>query len=177
MSSFPCILRAWNAHENELRQYLRHRCQDTYLADDLLQEVFVKAMKQGQQFCALDNSRAWLFQVARNALIDEYRVQRKQVELPEDISQESEIIEPIQSLSKCIVRVLAELSLEDRQIIEECDLNSVKQKIYAEQHGLSLTAVKSRLLRAREKMRRQMSVACQVKFDEQGLVADHVPRA
>ncbi len=176
MSSFPCILRAWNAYENELRQFLRHRCQDTFLADDLLQEVFVKAMKQGRQFCVLDNSRAWLYQVARNALIDEYRVRRKQVEMPDDISQEIEIIEPIHALSKCVVRVLAELSPEDRQIIEACDLNSVKQKSYAEQHGLFLAAVKSRLLRAREKMRRQMRVACQVKFDEQGLVADHLPR-
>ncbi len=62
ISSFPCILRAWNAHESELRNFLRHRAGDAHLADDLLQEVFVKAMQQGKQFCTLDNERAWLFQ-------------------------------------------------------------------------------------------------------------------
>jgi RNA polymerase sigma-70 factor (ECF subfamily) len=45
MKSFSCILRDWNAHENELRNFLRHRSGDMHLADDLLQEVFVKAMQ------------------------------------------------------------------------------------------------------------------------------------
>ena len=85
--SFPCILRAWNAHESELRNYLRHRVGDAHPADDLLQEVFVKAMQQGKQFCTLENTRAWLFQVARNALIDHYRLRREVIELPEDIPQ------------------------------------------------------------------------------------------
>lgn len=175
-SSLPCILRAWNTHEGELRNYLRHRAGDAHLADDLLQEVFVRAVQQGRDFCSLDNARAWLFQVARNALIDQHRTEREAVELPEDIPQPEISHEPIQALSACVARVLSELSPEDRDIIEQCDLEGVKQKDYATGHGLSLAAVKSRLLRAREKMRSRLSAACQVRFDEQGKVADHVPR-
>ena len=174
--SFPCILRAWNAHENELRNFLRHRAGNAHLADDLMQEVFVKAMQQGKQFCALDNERAWLFQVARNALVDQHRLGRNLAELPEDIPQPEPVREPIQALGACVTRVLSELSSEDRNIIEQCDLEGVKQKDYAEAQGISLAAVKSRLLRARERMRTRMSKACQVRFDEQGRVADHVPR-
>jgi len=175
-SSFSCILRAWNTHESELRNYLRHRAGDGHLADDLLQEVFVRAMQQGRDFCTLDNARAWLFQVARNALIDQHRTGREIVELPEDIPQPETVHEPIQALGACVPRVLSELTAEDRDIIEQCDLEGVKQKDYAARHGLSLAAVKSRLLRAREKMRARMSTACQVRFDEQGRVADHVQR-
>lgn len=64
---------AWRAHEGELLGYLRHRLSDADAADDVLQDVFVKAMRQGQGFCTLDNPRAWLFQVARNALVDRAR--------------------------------------------------------------------------------------------------------
>jgi RNA polymerase sigma-70 factor (ECF subfamily) len=174
--NFPCILRDWNAHEGELRNYLRHRSGDAHLADDLLQEVFVKAMQQGEQFCALDNSRAWLFQVARNALIDHLRLKQEVVEVPDDIPQPESSHEPIQALGACVKRVLSELSPEDRDIIEQCDLEDVKQKDYANKHGLSLAAVKSRLLRARQRMRGQMSTACQVRFDESGRVTDHVQR-
>lgn len=174
--SFPCILRAWNAHESELCNFLRHRAGDSHLADDLLQEVFVKAMQQGRQFCTLDNDRAWLFQVARNALVDHYRLGREATGLPEDMSQPEPICEPIHALSACVARVLSELTAEDRNIIEQCDLEGVKQKDYAVVHGLSLAAAKSRLLRARERMRARMNTACQVRFDEQGRVADHVPR-
>jgi len=176
MMSFSCVLSAWNTHESELRNYLRHRSGDAQLADDLLQEVFIKAMQQGKQFCSLDNTRAWLFQVARNALIDQHRLGRNVVELSEDIPQSESTHEPIQALGACVMRVLSELTPEDRDIIEQCDLEGVKQKDYAVANGLSLSAVKSRLLRARERMRNQMSTACQVRFDKQGRVTDHIPR-
>jgi len=173
---FPCILRAWNAHESELRNFLRHRAGDAHLADDLLQEVFVKAMQHGKQFCTLSNDRAWLFQVARNALIDHHRLGREVTELPEDIPQPEPLREPIHALSACVARVLSELATEDREIIEQCDLEGMKQKDYAIARGLSLAAVKSRLLRARERMRSRISTACQVRFDEQCRVEGHVPR-
>jgi RNA polymerase sigma-70 factor (ECF subfamily) len=60
--AFACVAAAWQAHEAELRGYLRHRMADAEAADDVLQDVFVKAMRQGRAFCTLDNPRAWLFQ-------------------------------------------------------------------------------------------------------------------
>lgn len=174
--SFPCVLRAWNAHESELRNYLRHRSRDPHQVEDLLQEVFVKAMQQGKQFCQLENSRAWLFRVARNALVDQFRLGREVAELPEGIPQPETSREPIQALSACVARVLSELAPEDRDIIEQCDLEGVKQKDYAAAQQISLPAVKSRLLRARQRMRDTLSTNCKVQFDEEGRVEGFVPR-
>lgn len=173
---FSCVINSWRAHENELRNYLLHRVADPYLAEDLLQDVFVKAMRQGSGFCDLDNQRAWLYQVARNALVDYRRLHRESVELPEDIPQAIEQTDPVVTLSACVGRVLSELALEDRDIIEQCDLNGVKQQDYAQAHNLPLAAVKSRLLRARQRMRVTLSTNCQVQFDEQGRVESYVPR-
>jgi hypothetical protein len=64
----PCLLDVWSIHEAELRGYLRHRLDDAQDAEELLQEVFLKTLRQGRRFCAVENARAWLFQVARNAL-------------------------------------------------------------------------------------------------------------
>ena len=173
---FSCVLESWRAHENELRNYLRHRVADSYLAEDLLQDVFVKAMRQGSGFCDLDNQRAWLYQVARNALVDHQRLHRATVELPEDIPQTIEQADPVVTLSACVGRVLSELAAEDRDIIEQCDLNGMKQQDYARVHDLTLPAVKSRLLRARQRMRDTLSTNCKVQFDEQGKVEGYVPR-
>jgi RNA polymerase sigma-70 factor (ECF subfamily) len=170
------VINSWRAHENELRNYLLHRVNDRHLAEDLLQEVFVKAMRQGGGFCELDNPRAWLYQVARNALVDYRRLHRETVELPDDIPDDAESAEPVAELSACIGRVLTELTPEDRDIIEQCDLNGVKQQDYATAHHLTLPAVKSRLLRARQRMRDTLSANCKVQFDEQGKVASYVPR-
>jgi RNA polymerase sigma-70 factor (ECF subfamily) len=173
---FSCVINSWRAHENELRNYLQHRVSDSHLAEDLLQDVFVKAMRQGSGFCELDNQRAWLYQVARNALVDYQRLHRETVELPEDIPHLVEASDPVVTLSACVGRVLSELVPEDRDIIEQCDLNSVKQQDYAKAHELTLAAVKSRLLRARKRMRATLSTNCKVQFDEQGLVESYVPR-
>ena len=64
----PCLVAAWSSHMPELRGYLRHRSGFDDEADDLLQEVFIKALRQDILFCAIENPRAWFFQVARNAL-------------------------------------------------------------------------------------------------------------
>ncbi|MDO8989693.1 MAG: sigma-70 family RNA polymerase sigma factor [Sideroxyarcus sp.] len=173
---FSCVINSWRAHENELRNYLQHRVADSHLAEDLLQDVFVKAMRQGSGFCELDNPRAWLYQVARNALVDYQRLHRETVELPNDIAVPAEQVEPVVQLGACVARVLSELNHEDRDIIEQCDLNGMKQQDYAKAHDLTLAAVKSRLLRARKRMRDTLSTNCQVQFDEQGRVESYVPR-
>lgn len=175
-AAFTCVIKAWHAHEGELRGYLVHRLGNNHLAEDMLQEVFIKAMRQGASFCSLDNSRAWLFQVARNALIDHQRLHRETTELPDDIPEPDEQTEPIIALGECVRRVLTELSIEDRDIIEQCDMNGMKQQAYADTHNLTLPAVKSRLLRARQKMRNTLSTNCQVHFDADGRVDGHVPR-
>jgi RNA polymerase sigma-70 factor, ECF subfamily len=173
---FSCVIKSWQAHEGELRGYLQHRTNDRHQAEDLLQDVFVKAMRQGSGFCDLDNPRAWLFQVARNALIDYRRLHRENAELPDDIPEPDAQTEPVAALSGCVGRVLTELSAQDRDVIEQCDLNGMKQQDYAAARGLSLSAVKSRLLRARQHMRDTMSVNCKVQFDAQGRVEGYVPR-
>lgn len=173
---FSCVINSWRAHESELRNFLQHRVNDRHLAEDLLQDVFVKAMRQGSGFCDLDNQRAWLYQVARNALVDYQRLHRETVELPDDIPHSVETADPVVTLSACVGRVLTELHAEDRDIIEQCDLNGMKQQDYAKAHDLTLAAVKSRLLRARKRMRATLSANCQVQYDEQGLVESYVPR-
>ncbi len=173
-----CLLRAWESHEPELRGFLERRAADPSLADDLLQEVFLKAMRQGVNFCEVENTRAWLFRVARNALVDHARRSRTTVDLPEDLAQdEGEEPAPVDRLTECLDRVLAEMPAEDAEILRRCDLEGMKQADFARAHGLGLPAAKSRLLRARARLRKSLSEACRVSFDEQGKVCCFVPRS
>ncbi|HEX9718896.1 MAG TPA: sigma-70 family RNA polymerase sigma factor [Ramlibacter sp.] len=177
---FACVAAAWQAHEGELRGYLRHRLSDTDAADDVLQDVFVKAMRQGQGFCALDSPRAWLFQVARNALVDRLRTTHRHEPLTDELANfiplDTQPVAPVDALADCLSRTLGELPAEDAAILRACDLEGQTQRAFAEAKGLSLPAVKSRLLRARQRLRERMSQACQVRFEADGSVASHVPR-
>lgn len=172
-----CLTTAWTTHAAELRGWLRHRTGNTALADDLLQDLFLKALRQGNRFCELHNARAWLFEVARNLLADHLRVAHHMVELPEDLTAHAEDIDTVDVLTGCLPRVLSELSADDREAITLCDLQGMAQADFAKTKGLSLSAAKSRVQRARVRLRAHMSQACQVQMDEVGHVSDFVPRS
>lgn len=172
-----CIMRAWTTHESELRRWLRARVREPADADDLMQEMFIKALRQGQRFCDIHNARAWLFEVARNMLADSLRVARDTVELPDNLVSEADEPPAVDLLTACLPRVLSELSEADRDVLTRCDLEGMPQAEYAAQHGLSLSAAKSRIQRARERLRARLAEACQVRFDADGHVIDFVGRS
>ena len=60
--------------------------------------------------------------------------------------------------------------------ITRCDLEGMKQEDYARLKGLTLPGAKSRVQRARKRLREHLSDACQVKFDAAGNVCCFVPR-
>ncbi|ABD71341.1 sigma-24 (FecI-like) [Rhodoferax ferrireducens T118] len=171
-----CLTTAWTAHENELRGWLRRRVGNAALADDLLQDLFLKALRQGERFCAIENARAWLFEVARNTLADHMRVAHPMVALPDDLVAPVEDDDTVDTLTACLPRVLSELSPDDREAITLCDLQGMAQADFAKAKGLSLSAAKSRVQRARLRLRAQMSQVCQVQVDDSGRVSDFVPR-
>jgi RNA polymerase sigma-70 factor (ECF subfamily) len=176
-TSYQCHHRAWRQHKGELRAFLAHQCHSTAEADDLLQDVFLKAVQQGQTFCHIDNPRAWLFHVARNLLIDRLRLSKATIELPEDLASEEEVeTASVDKLSQCLPRVLSELSAEDRQALVLCDIDGITQQDYARRLGLSLPAAKSRVQRARIRLQALLIKACQVKFDDAGKVCCFTPR-
>jgi len=180
-NTFACVLRAWEAHERELLAFLILRTQDRNAAEDLLQEVFLKAMRQSKGFCSLENPRAWLFQVVRNALIDAARLAKPHVELSEELIESlaaAPTLEraPVDELDACVARNLPALDVEDRHILEACDLQGQTVRDYAEAKQLTLAAAKSRLLRARKRLRDSLIQNCQVRFDEAGQVCCHQPR-
>ncbi len=84
-SDLPCLAAAWTRHETEIRRWLAARGPDPADADDLLQETFLRALRQEKRFCAIANPRAWLFEVARHLLIDRHRKTGDTIDLPDDL--------------------------------------------------------------------------------------------
>lgn len=169
-------MNAWNHHEGELRHWLRGRLGNAADAEDMLQDLFLKALRQDRKFCEIANARAWLYEVARNAVADRLRLKKEQVELPEDLAAVHEETPAVESLAACLPRALSELSEEDRDALTRCDLEGMTQEDYARIKGLTLPGAKSRVQRARKRLREHLTEACQVKFDAAGKVCCFVPR-
>ena len=133
---------------------MTHRLSDAGTAADVLHDVFVKAMRQGQGFCTLDNPRAWLFQVARNTLVDRARAAHPAEPLPDGADElaasEPQTPAPVDELANCVSRCLGELTDEHAAILRACDLDGQTTRAFADTNALTLAAAKSRLLRARQ---------------------------
>jgi RNA polymerase sigma-70 factor (ECF subfamily) len=167
---------AWSRHETELRAWLRGRLGNAQDAEDMLQDLFLKALRQDQKFCEIGNARAWLYEVARNAFVDRLRLKKEQVELPDDLAADHDEPIPVDTLAQCLPRALSELDDGDREALTLCDLEGMNQADYARLKNLTLPGAKSRVQRARRRLREHLSQACQVRFDEAGKVCCFVPR-
>ena len=172
-----CVVDAWHSYEAEIRGYLTRHVPDARTAEDILQDTFVKAIKEGAGFCQLENPRAWLFRVARNNLTDFYRRDKPFVELDEGLAEDIVEIPAVETLSACLPRALRELSESDRNAVTLCDLQGVNQADYARVTGLSIPGAKSRIQRARKRLKQKLNDNCQVRFDDCGHVCCYVPQA
>lgn len=180
-AAYRPVLALWSQHEAELRRWLASRAPVKAEVDDLLQEVFIKVLRQGARLQAVAQPRAWLFEVTRNTLIDRLRSGHDHQPLPDDLDQwPAELAEATPMVDTlvqaCLPRVLSELDPQDREAIELCDLQGMAQADFARLKKLSLPAAKSRVQRARRRMREHMTSASQVRFDDAGCVEDFVPR-
>ncbi|MFK5986743.1 MAG: sigma-70 family RNA polymerase sigma factor [Pseudomonadota bacterium] len=171
-----CISSAWDRHEIELRNYLHRQLGNNQIAEDILQDTFVKALKNSQQFCQLENPRAWLYHVAKNSLIDFHRTHKEYEEVQEEYPQPIEPSVPVVNLSACLPQAIKQLSLEDQEIIQYCDLNGHNQADFAKQKNISLVSAKSRIQRARKKLKTALNTACKIELDEQGKVCCFDPK-
>ncbi|MCV5397615.1 RNA polymerase subunit sigma-70, partial [Escherichia coli] len=83
-------------------------------AADLLQDLFLRARAHSDIFCEMENPRTWLYRVARNLLIDEYRTTREFVELEEDALLTDASPDAISTLDICLPETLQALPEDER---------------------------------------------------------------
>jgi RNA polymerase sigma-70 factor (ECF subfamily) len=169
-----CVERAWRSNEAALRRYLLRRLGDRGAVEDLVQDVFVRAVQQADGFCSLSNPRAWLFRVAHNALVDFVRL-RHQAEPIDDLPLPAPVPEdePLRDLEACVARTLPTLAEPDRQALQLADLEGLPQQALATSLGLSLSGAKSRVQRARARLRAALVERCGIQFDERGRIVGH----
>jgi len=176
-----CVTKAWTSHEAELSHYLRNHINNTDTAEELLQDTFLKAIRLGAKFCDIENPRAWLFTVARHQLVDYLRKLHNYQQEGFGLNQLEEVADNnpsqavVEQLSACLPLALKNLSVEDSEILKQCDFNGMNQAEFAKREGLTLAGAKSRIQRARKRLKAQLKTQCQIRFDEQGNVCCFTP--
>jgi len=164
----------WKEFNEQLLSFIKTRVSDDEIAKDILQEVFIKIHKKIDSIKDSEKITSWVYQITRNSIIDFYRKEKKKSTIPnlENISlQEIDVQNP--DFSKCISPFLKQLSEKDRELLNKISFEGISQKEYADLHNLSYTATKSRVQRARKKLKQAFIKCCDIKTDKYGNIISH----
>ena len=137
-------------YSNDLYHYLVTQS-NTHLAYDVSQQTWLKVIEKRHLYQAQTTPKAWLFKLARNTLIDEYRKQQRFVELDENthlaaqnnhcntnISYQAfdEALKQLSFVQREAITLQQEgFSLTDIELITQSNLETIKTRLrYAKQN-------------------------------------------
>jgi RNA polymerase sigma-70 factor (ECF subfamily) len=171
--------KVWEEFHPRLKNFILKRIPDEQSAEDLLQEVFLKIHARIETLRDEEKLQSWIYQIARNAITDYYREQRTTLELPESLLLPEEPLvgdDVVKELIPSIKAMVDSLPDEYRQALILTEYEGLTQRQLAEKLGLSYSGAKSRVQRAREKLKVMLLDCCHFEFDRLGKVIDYQPK-
>ena len=168
----------WTDVASKLRGYIRTRVRDHAAAEDILQDVFVKAHSRIAQLKSPEKPEGGLFLIARNAVSDHYRKSKQHEELSEDLVMETQAVDSESGcqLRAAFRRMIEELPKPYGEALTLTEFKGLTQKQLAERLGISLSGAKSRVQRGREKLKETLLDCCRFEFDRRGQIIDCTPK-
>jgi len=152
-------------HGDALFRYALLRVRDSGVAEDLVQECYLRAFKFFESFHG-GNARGWLLTIVRNTCytwLREHRAEELTTSFDEDIhSTEADPFDPQKLLlrresSQLLSQALEELPLEFREVLVLRELEGLSYKEIAIIAGIPPGTVMSRLARARTRLKQCLS--------------------
>jgi RNA polymerase sigma factor (sigma-70 family) len=145
--------------------YLERRVGDRALAEDILQDAFVRLAESPERAPAEEAIVPWFYRVLRNAAIDRFRRRGTAARALEAFARELEphaAAEPEleAEICGCITRLAGTLKAEYAEVLRAVDVDGTPVKTFAEQHGLSATNAGVRVFRAREALKKRVLESC-----------------
>ena len=168
----PEVLTTLVANHRRFLAFLERRVGSRAVAEDLLQDAYVRGLATAPQLRDQDSAVAWFYRMLRNAMIDHWRrraseqgaIERAAVFADEAVPAVDD--ELMQTVCACVGQLVETLKPEYAEAVRRVDLGETSVKAYAEAAGISANNASVRLFRGREALRRQVMRAC-------GTCADH----
>jgi RNA polymerase sigma-70 factor (ECF subfamily) len=150
--------------------FLERRLGNRALAEDILQEAFVRGMDKVGSLQNQESAVAWFYRVLRNSVADHHRrlatADRKLERFAAELEQEGPPPEVHAVACQCVKDLAGTLKSEYADALRRVEVDGVAVKDYAAEAGITSNNAAVRLFRAREALRKQVLRSC-------GTCADH----
>lgn len=161
-----------------LRGFVAARVGDPDSAEDVVQDVYLKIQTRIGTVENEEKIGAWVFRVARNAVYDFYRTRKPTQELDELSSQAPDPTEDEldQRLHATVKEMLEGLPEDQRTAIYLTEYEGLTQRGLAGRLGISVSGAKSRVQRARARLKMLLLDCCHFELDRRGKVVNYYDR-
>lgn len=153
------------AHRRELLAYVRKRVGSPELAEDVLHDSLLRAMRAAPELRDEERLLPWFYRILRNAVIDVYRHRAVEARVMSDGAELDDLPgepEPGDeaTLCGCFQRLIPTLKPEYVEVIERLDLAGEDGTHVARRLGISRNNLKVRHHRARAALRERLEETC-----------------
>ena len=171
-----------------IRAFVLSRVKEPATADDITQEALLRLTQRLHTLRDSERLEAWVFQIARNAVTDHFRATKESEPFDEEnhmSALESEKHRPLalederlrQAVAAYVRSVVENLPDPYRSALQLTEFEGISQIDLAGKIGLSVSAAKSRVQRARTMLRAEMERCCRWETDAYGAVLDVRPKS
>jgi len=165
LTDTPATLATLLDNHRSFLRYLERKVGDRALAEDILQDAFVKLVDRPDVAPADETIVPWFYRLLRNAAIDQFRRRGAASRAFETFARELEIHTDPESemafeICACVGRLATTLKPEYADALQAIDVHGTAVKAYAGQKGLSTSNAGVRVFRAREALKKRVSESC-----------------
>lgn len=155
---------SYDREKSGLLRFVRSKIGNLQDAEDILQEVFLQAVKHLNALEPIDNLIGWLYTAARNRIVDWYRRHKSGERFEDELTEElfgeadpNQLDEADQEvLMEQIYTAIEELPEEQRRIIILQSLHEMTFQEIAEMEGVSINTLLARKRYAIKYLRKRL---------------------
>jgi RNA polymerase sigma-70 factor (ECF subfamily) len=169
---------AWRDIEARLRPYVARRVASAVEIDDIVQEILVRVHKGLSSLHDDESFGGWVYRIAARTIADAAKLRARDpiardADLGDIVDDDSDEAADLQlELGECVALFVARLPTPYREAITLTELKGLTQKDASEMLGVSLSGMKSRVQRGREKIREMFEECCEISVDCRGRVVN-----
>lgn len=172
-----------------LRGFVASRVASRSDVDEIVQEVFLRSLRDLRSLREPDRLEAWLYRIARNAINDHFRrrIRRPdpvgldgvglEASTAESVTESDAELEFMGALSKCLREFALELPGHYSDALLRVDFDGASPDSVAQELGLSRSGLRSRVTRGRRALRESFERCCSLEFDSRGGVIGYESKA
>ncbi len=163
----------WELHADDIKYFILSKVKDAVVAEDLLQETFIKVHTKLNTLKDQDKLKSWLFAIARYTVLDYFKSKKLVYETTdEDFIFEEQKLEHTEV--DCLHGIIKSLPKKYRDPLFLRDIKGVKQQQIAEQLHLPLPTIKSQIQRGRKMIAQGFVDCCDFVINEEGYLVGEI---